>query len=207
MKKIILTSVLVLTFFNAHPQEALSKASKQICECATEKIQYIDDVQNEQKDAFLYICTTDIFNSNLKEILKDYGITINIDGTFERFTQDVNKDLSNNCPKVLPSKNETTIDSNISTTNLDAPKKEEIIDCTVLNITNYQYPTIEAKDKNGILQSFIIFRPFSTDILFTAGGIKVGNYIKISFQTEEIYDSNTKAFKTYKVITQLEKLK
>jgi hypothetical protein len=43
--------------------------------------------------------------------------------------------------------------------------------------------------------------------LFTAGGIKVGSNIKVSYETLDIYDNNAKDFKTFKVVTQLEKLR
>jgi Na+-transporting NADH:ubiquinone oxidoreductase subunit NqrF len=182
-------------------------ASKEVCSCANEKMQYVDNVQNEQKDAFLYICTTDIFNNNLNAILKEYGVSSQLEGTYDRFSKDVNDYLTNNCPDVLPKKATIAADSSGQIENNNSVKEEGVIECNVLNIANYQYPTIEARDKKGVLQSFIIYKPFSTDILFTAGGIKVGNNIKVSYETLDIYDNNAKDFKTFKVVTQLEKLR
>ncbi len=207
MKKLTLTLVLLVTFLNVHSQDAVDIASKEVCSCAKDKIQYVDNVQNEQKDAFLYICTTDVFNNNLTAILKEYGVSTQLEGTFDRFTKDVNEYLTNNCPDVLPKKAAIIVDPSGQIENNNAVKEEGVVDCLVLNIANYQYPTIEARDKKGVLQSFIIYKPFSTDILFTAGGIKVGNNIKVSYETQDIYDNNAKDFKTFKVVTQLEKLR
>jgi hypothetical protein len=207
MKKLTLTTVLLSSFLNVHSQDAVDIASKEVCSCANEKMQYVDNVQNEQKDAFLYICTTDIFNNNLNAILKEYGVSTQLEGTFDRFSKDVNDYLTNNCPDVLPKKATIAADSSGQIENNNTVKEEGVIECNVLNIANYQYPTIEARDKKGVLQSFIIYKPFSTDILFTAGGIKVGNNIKVSYETLDIYDNNAKDFKTFKVVTQLEKLR
>jgi Na+-transporting NADH:ubiquinone oxidoreductase subunit NqrF len=207
MKKLTLTTVLLSSFLNVHSQDAVDIASKEVCSCANEKMQYVDNVQNEQKDAFLYICTTDIFNNNLNAILKEYGVSSQLEGTYDRFSKDVNDYLTNNCPDVLPKKATIAADSSGQIENNNSVKEEGVIECNVLNIANYQYPTIEARDKKGVLQSFIIYKPFSTDILFTAGGIKVGNNIKVSYETLDIYDNNAKDFKTFKVVTQLEKLR
>lgn len=205
MKRLLLIISAFLLFNNINAQDAIELASKEICSCSKSKLEYIDNPENEQKDAFLYICTTDIFNTNLSAILKEYGIEVQLEGTFDRFTKDVNNYLTKNCLDVLPKKVETTLDSSGQVSNPNSTKEYGAIECTVVNIENYQYPTIEAKDKNGVLHSFIIYKAFSTDILFTAGGIKVGNNIKVSFETEDIYDNNAKDFKTYKVVTQLEK--
>jgi Na+-transporting NADH:ubiquinone oxidoreductase subunit NqrF len=207
MKKLTLTTVLLSSFLNVHSQDAVDIASKEVCSCANEKMQYVDNVQNEQKDAFLYICTTDIFNNNLNAILKEYGVSSQLEGTYDRFSKDVNDYLTNNCPDVLPKKATIAADSSGQIENNNTVKEEGVIECNVLNIANYQYPTIEARDKKGVLQSFIIYKPFSTDILFTAGGIKVGSNIKVSYETLDIYDNNAKDFKTFKVVTQLEKLR
>jgi hypothetical protein len=206
MKKILISSVLILSFINVNAQNIIDSSAKEICACANERLQAVDNPGNNQKETFLFICTTSIFNQNNKAILKEYGMDELLAGTLDRFTKDVNEKLVKICPNVLPS--DTKKESVIPVAS-NAKTEADILPvaCTVVNITNNQYPTIEARDKNGVLHSFIIFKPFPTDSLFTLGGIKLGSNLIVTYNLLDIFDNSVNDFRSFKVITQLEKVK
>lgn len=200
MNKFILSAIFYFAICNIYSQDILETVTKEVCSCTKTKLEANNNPENLEMD--LGLCIVSSYSSNKDKVALKYGNILENESSMEKLGAEIGLKMADVCPDVLmkiglASKQFKDDDSKVS--------EQKTVDGDIVEIKTDQFVTIIIKDKNGRNQNCLLLNYFETASLFTNNELKKGSKVIITFEEKELYDTLSKDFRYFKVITKLEK--
>lgn len=176
---------------------------QETCDCL--KAKNIDFSKPENADSIelnVGLCMLTSYNKHKDEFPVGERFEMSDKESMKRLGEKVALGMVSNCPDFLMAlgKNYVDDEETLETT------QTLYIEGKVTAIETKEFVTIKIKDKNNRVHSFLLLEYFETASLFTENQIKNGTNLKIGYYEVELYDTVSKDFKYFKVISSLEKI-
>lgn len=113
--------------------------------------------------------------------------------------------MMNHCPDYVLELGRQYIDDNEADADAEVVEEVLTIEGKVTAIEVKQFVTIKVKDKNNRIHSLMLLDYFDTASLYTENKIKVGDDLSVGYAEIELFDTTSKDFKYFKIISSLEK--
>lgn len=201
MRKVFLFLSLCTVSLYAQNEEVYNKIAGEACTCLQSKnIDLKNQVDGEKLTMMFGLCIIESYNNHKTEVTEDERKAFDDKDGMRALGEKIAMKMITQCPDFLVTLGQFADDDEASQT------VEEIkIEGKVSAIETKQFVTIKLKDKNGRIHNLLLLDYFETASLFTEGQIKNGSEITVGYSDVELYDTVSKDFKYFKVITSLEK--
>lgn len=204
MRKIILLFVLITS--SAYSQDAIIDiVAKETCECMSAKKTDLTKVNVEDLQMDLGICMLKSYSEHSKDFDESSKINITDEEEMGAFGEKIAMKMINYCPDFIIELGKIAIAEDEAAAFEEGKKQSASIEGVITEIKYDQFVTISVKDKNNRIHNLLLLNYFDTASLFTNGDVKKGTSVVISYSDTELYDSTSKDFRFYKVISGLEK--
>lgn len=202
MKKILfIVSVLLvqLSFSQTMTKDELvSKLADDACECSSK-----EKITKENFEMVLGLCMLQGVTKYKSDVAFYYGDNIiGNDKAIETLGEDMGMKLTTNCPAFVNAMLDTGIAEKYAS---EDSSEDEVVTGKFKKIVSGQFLTIELAESSGKKHELIVLHDFDNAFLVTDNVLKANAEITVSYYLLEIYDTKTKKFVTYKVISDITK--
>lgn len=201
MKKILLiVSVLLvqLSFSQTMTKDELvSKLADDACECSSK-----EKITKENFEMVLGLCILQGVSKYKSDVAFYYGENIiGNDKAIETLGEEIGIKLATNCPAFVNAILDTGVEKYMD----GHSAEDEIVKGKFKKVTSDQFLTMELAEDSGKKHELIVLHDFDNAFLVTDNVLKTNAEITVSYYLLEIYDTKTKKFVTYKVISDITK--
>lgn len=179
----------------AQAQDPFKIVADETCQCVAELKKNNSEISEMQ----LGLCMIKSYSAHKAEFPSDKQVSLTDSEAFEAVAAEVGMKMVEVCPDLIM---EFAGDNELVE---EFERRGITVSGQVTDIRLEQFVTIELKDANGKKYSMLLLYYFDTAALYTEGKIKKGDKIEASYTEIELFDHKMKEFRTYKVLTNLEK--
>lgn len=200
MKKIAMLLVLFVTATNLYSQELTkdelkTKLAEHTCECSNSK-----EMTKDNYELNLGLCILEAVNKYQSSVEKYYGK--NYISKIEEIGGDVGETMAGVCPDLLIKIFQNSQEQSDS---YDSSVEDETINGTFVNTNEDGFLYVNVKEASGKSHKFLLLDNFDNSYLIIDNVLKSKDKIKVSYYVAELYNTKTKKYENFKVISDIEK--
>ncbi len=200
MKKIFLIAVLFCNVVS-YSQDVLGVIAKETCECLTVKKNKTPDLSAEDFKTGVGVCMIKSYSDHLSEFKDSEKVNFNDSEGMTKLGENVAVKMLQFCPNIILELGE---DANNEESQA-GDKADPTLSGEVVDIKWEQFVTLQIKDQTGRNYNLLLLDAFDTASLLTNNEVKKKDKLKVSYSEIELFDSQAKEFRYYKILTKIEK--
>jgi len=196
MKKIIITSLIVLVNTISYSQDIFDKVAQESCECIAKKKSEKKSTDKKNTSVEFGVCVINSYSNHASEFTGE-KFDLNDTEAMRKLGEKVALKMLTYCPdsvmELADDDEKEVADKNLTITG------------EITEIKTEQFVSIVLKDEKSRLHTFILLDYFDTAGIFTDNKLNKKDKVSISYIESELYDPKMKEFRYFKIITGLEK--
>lgn len=201
--KLIFSLLFLVVTCSVNAQVVYDIIGQETCDCLQAK--NIDFSKPENAGAIelnVGLCMLTSYNKHKEEFPASEKFEMTDKDSMKKLGEKVALSMVSKCPDFIIALGQNYVDDEES----EVTTQTLFLEGKVTAIETKEFVTIKIKDKNNRVYSFLLLEYFETASLYTENQIKNGTNLKIGYYEVELYDSISKDFKYFKVISSLEKI-
>ncbi|WP_158728300.1 MULTISPECIES: hypothetical protein [unclassified Flavobacterium] len=207
MRKVIIALLSILSA-NAYSQDMYDVIGKETCACLGSKKLDYKKIDKKELQTQVGLCMIQSYTSHINEFKEEDKIQFDDKDGMRKMGEKVALKMLVNCPEIILELGKSTQKDNGDESEdeivADGPA-DVFIEGQITAIKKDQFISLQLKDKNGRVYSFLLLDYFETASMLTNNELKAKDSVKVSYTEIELFDVATNEFKYFKIITDLQR--
>ncbi|MCD0468572.1 hypothetical protein [Flavobacterium sp. JAS] len=199
MRKIFLLVVLLCNAVS-YSQDVLEVIAKETCQCLETKKAKEPNLSAADFKTEVGVCMIKSYTDHMSEFKPSEKVDFADEEGMGKLGENVAMKMLQVCPNMIIELGRGTIDEG-----KEAKKEDSFLLGEVIDVKWEQFVTLQLKDQTGRNYNFLLLDSFDTAPLLTNNEIKKKDKLKVSYTEIELFDSKTKEFRYFKILTKIEK--
>ncbi len=190
----------------AQEKDTFDTIAKETCSCMKAKnIDFSKLNDDSSIKMTLGLCMIESYSAHKNELPVAERVEFGDKEGMRGIGEKVALKMMNHCPDYVLELGRQYLDENEDEAEAEVVEADPTVEGKVTAIEVKQFVTIKVKDKNNRVHNFMLLDYFDTASLYTENKIKVGDDLTVGYSEIELFDTTTKDFKYFKIISSLEK--
>jgi hypothetical protein len=207
MRKVIIALLSILSA-SAFSQDMYDVIGKETCACLGSKKLDYKKIDKKELQTQVGLCMIQSYTSHINEFKEEDKIQFDDKDGMRKMGEKVALKMLVNCPEIILELGKSTQKDNgdESEDEIVADEPADVfIEGQITAIKKDQFISLQLKDKNGRVYSFLLLDYFETASMLTNNELKAKDSVKVSYTEIELFDVATNEFKYFKIITDLQR--
>jgi hypothetical protein len=207
MRKVIIALLSILSA-SAFSQDMYDVIGKETCACLISKKLDYKKIDKKELQTQVGLCMIQSYTSHINEFKEEDKIQFDDKDGMRKMGEKVALKMLVNCPEIILELGKSTQKDNgdESEDEIVADEPADVfIEGQITAIKKDQFISLQLKDKNGRVYSFLLLDYFETASMLTNNELKAKDSVKVSYTEIELFDVATNEFKYFKIITDLQR--
>ena len=201
MRKIIIALLLIFST-NSFSQDVYDIIGKETCTCLEAKKLDYTKLNKKDMQTQVGLCMIQSYSTHASEFKAEDKVSFDDEVGMRNLGEKVAMKMLADCPAIILEMGRRSVDED----DISEVEKESLfIEGEVTDIKTEQFLSLQVKDKNGRIFTFLLLDYFENASILTNNEINKKDNIKISYSEIELFDPKSKEFRYFKIITDLEK--
>lgn len=208
MKRIIIVVLLLISSTNSFSQDMYETIGKETCTCLGSKKLDLKKLDKKELQTQVGLCMIQSYTSHINEIKQEDKIQFDDQEGMRKMGEKVALKMLVSCPEIileLGKSAQKDIGGEVNDQLVVDEPADVFVEGQITGIRKDQFISLQIKDKNGRVYSFLLLDYFETASMLTNNELKPKDAVKVSYSEVELFDVASNEFKYFKIITDLQR--